>query len=197
MPIVGILISKVDPRYLLAFGFSITSIALFHMRTINLQMSAGYAAELRFFQACGLGFLFIPIQTLSYTDVPPEQNNDVSGLTNLARNIGGSVGTALVTTMLARQSQRHQTYLGANLSGAEQTLRSTMSGIAAQLGNGGGMGGPNSQTGAMSQIYRQMVLQANLLSYVDIIEFFALASVCMVPLVFLMKKTKGGSGAMH
>ncbi len=194
MPIVGILITKTDPRYLLAFGFTITGAALFHMMNINLQMSAGYASELRFFQACGLGFLFIPIQTLSYADVPPEQNNDVSGLTNLARNVGGSVGTAIVTTLLARQSQRHQTYLGANLSGAEQTLRSSIAGLQQQLSS---MGTANTQTGATAQIYRQLGLQANLLSYVDIIEFFAIASLCMVPLVFLMKKTKGGAGAAH
>ena len=72
MPIVGILIAKVDARYLLAFGFGITSIALFHMTTIHLSMSLSYAAWLRFFQATGLGFMFIPIQTLSYVGVPME-----------------------------------------------------------------------------------------------------------------------------
>ena len=196
MPVVGILITKVDPRYLLAFGFAITSVALFHMMNMNLEMSAGHAASLRFYQACGLGFLFIPIQTLSYAGVPPEQNNDVSGLTNLARNIGGSVGTAIVTTLLARQSQRHQTYLGANLSGAEQALRNALAGMQGHLSTGG-MGAANAPGGAMAQIYRQLTLQANLLSYIDIIEFFAIASLCMVPLVFLMQKTKGGSAAMH
>jgi DHA2 family multidrug resistance protein len=104
MPIVGALINRVDPRFLLAFGFTITSAALFHMTSIRLGMSLSYTAWLRFFQAAGLGFLFIPIQTLSYVGVPMENNNDVSGLTNLARNIGGSVGTALVATLLARQS---------------------------------------------------------------------------------------------
>jgi DHA2 family multidrug resistance protein len=104
MPIVGALINRVDPRFLLAFGFAITSAALFHMTSIHLGMSLSYTAWLRFFQAAGLGFLFIPIQTLSYVGVPMENNNDVSGLTNLARNIGGSVGTALVATLLARQS---------------------------------------------------------------------------------------------
>jgi DHA2 family multidrug resistance protein len=118
MPLVGFLISKVDARYLLAFGFSISGIALFHMTHINLQMTLGYTAQLRFYQAASLGFLFIPLQTLSYTDMSPEKNNDVSGLSNLARNVGGSVGTSLVTTMLARQAQKHQGFLAARVSGA-------------------------------------------------------------------------------
>jgi DHA2 family multidrug resistance protein len=195
MPIVGILISKVDPRYLLAFGFLITAIALFHMSHISLEMSADYVARLRFFQACGLGFLFIPIQTLSYAGVPKEQNNDVSGLTNLARNIGGSVGTALVTTLLARQAQRHQTYLGAHVVSGDNSLMNTMAGLQHRL-LGGGMAPAQVGIGSMAQLYHQLDAQANLLAYVDIIQLFSVASLCMVPLVFLMKKTKGG-GAMH
>ena len=196
MPVVGILISKVDPRYLLAFGFGITAVALFHMTHISLEMSAAYAARLRFFQACGLGFLFIPIQTLAYVGVPPGRNNEVAGLTNLARNIGGSVGTALVTTLLARQSQRHQTYLGAHISGSEGAYRSSIEGLTHTL-TAGGVAPAQTNMAAMGQLYRQLGVQANLLSYIDIIQFFAYAALCMVPLVFLMKKVKGGQAAMH
>jgi DHA2 family multidrug resistance protein len=195
MPVVGILISKVDPRYLLAFGFLITAVALNHMSHLSLEMSADYAARLRFFQACGLGFLFIPIQTLSYAGVPKEQNNDVSGLTNLARNMGGSVGTALVATLLARQAQRHQTYLGAHVVSGDGPLLNTMAALQHRL-LGGGMAPAQVVMGSMAQLYHQIDVQANLLAYVDIIQLFAVASLCMVPLVFLMKKTKGG-GAMH
>ena len=196
MPVVGILIGKVDPRYLLAFGFTITAIALFHMTHISLEMSAAYAARLRFFQACGLGFLFIPINTLAYTGVPMERNNEVAGLTNLARNIGGSVGTALVTTLLARDSQRHQTYLGAHITGSEAAYRNSIEGMQHRL-TAGGFAPAQSNTAAMQQLYRQLGLQANLLSYIDIISFFAFAALCMVPLVFFMKKAKGGQAAMH
>jgi DHA2 family multidrug resistance protein len=162
MPLVGVLISRVDPRYLLAFGFAITAIALFHMTNITLEMSSAYAARLRFFQACGLGFLFIPIQTLAYTDVPMERNNEVAGLTNLARNIGGSVGTALVTTLLARQAQRHQTYLGAHVSGSEGTYRNSIEGLTHRLLSGG-FSPAQTNAAAMQQIYRQLNQQANLL----------------------------------
>ena len=192
MPVVGFLIGKVDPRYLLSFGFVITGLALFHMTSMDLQMSAGYASQLRFFQACGLGFLFIPIQTLSYTDVPPNQNNDVSGLTNLARNIGGSVGTAIVATMLARQSQQHQTYLSAHLSGTEQMFRSRINGMQHYLMTSG-FGATDAHSGAMAQMYRMLGLQSDMLAYLDIVRFFAFAAICMAPLPFFMKKPKHGA----
>jgi DHA2 family multidrug resistance protein len=127
--------------------------------------------------------------------VPKEQNNDVSGLTNLARNMGGSVGTALVATLLARQAQRHQTYLGAHVVSGDGPLLNTMAALQHRL-LGGGMAPAQVVMGSMAQLYHQIDVQANLLAYVDIIQLFAVASLCMVPLVFLMKKTKGG-GAMH
>ena len=67
------------------------------MLTLNLNVSYAYVAWLRVFQASGLAFLFVPISTISFAGIPPGKNNDASGLTNLARNIGGSVGTAPVT----------------------------------------------------------------------------------------------------
>jgi DHA2 family multidrug resistance protein len=195
MPIVGILIARVDARYLLAFGFTITSIALFHMTTIHLSMSLGYTAWLRFFQATGLGFLFIPIQTLSYVGVPMENNNDVSGLTNLARNMGGSVGTAIVATLLARQAQRHQSYLGAHITGgAAPYLRATTQ-MSQHLVTGG-LSVTGAHSAAMFRLYQQLQQQAAMLSYIDIIRFFAIASLCMIPLPFVMRRWKGGV-AMH
>ncbi len=94
MPIVGFLVSRVDPRWMIVYGFSISSIALFTMLDLNIGASYAHIAMLRVFQAAGLAFLFIPINTLSYSGIPMQKNNDVSGLTNLARNIGGSMGTA-------------------------------------------------------------------------------------------------------
>jgi len=102
MPIVGFLISKLDGRYLVMFGFSSIALALFHMTSLDLQMSFAYAAKLRFLQSIGLAFLFVPINTLIYVGVPPGKINEVSGLSNLARNSGGSAGTSFFTTVLAR-----------------------------------------------------------------------------------------------
>jgi DHA2 family multidrug resistance protein len=196
MPLVGFLISKIDARYLLAFGFSVSGVAIIHMMNINLEMSANYAATLRFYQATSLGFLFIPLQTLSYTDMPEEKNNDVSGLTNLARNVGGSVGTSLVATMLARQSQKHQVFLAAHLTPSDGLVRSTTQGIQGQL-FAGGFAHAQTSMGALAQLYAQLSAQASLLAYIDVIEIFAIASLIVVPFVFLMKKAKPGTVAMH
>ncbi len=108
MPIVGILISKLDGRYLIMFGFASMALALYYMTSLDLQMSFAYAAKLRFIQSIGLAFLFVPINTLIYAGVPATKNNDVSGLSNLARNIGGSAGTSFFATVLARHQQTHQ-----------------------------------------------------------------------------------------
>ena len=92
MPIVGILIGKVDPRWLICWGFFNLGCSMVLMHTLSLRVElCKYIMWVRVYQASGLAFLFIPINTISYTGVARNQNNDVSGLTNLARNIGGSV----------------------------------------------------------------------------------------------------------
>ena len=95
------------------------------MLNLNLDVSYSYVAWLRVFQASGLAFLFVPISTISFAGVPPGKNNDVSGLTNLARNIGGSVGTAFLVTVLARRAQYHQYRLGDHLTASISRCRTS------------------------------------------------------------------------
>ncbi len=197
MPLVGLLVSKIDPRKLIAFGFLVTAMGLWYMSGLNLQMNMGYAAELRFIQCLGLGFLFVPINTMAYVGVPAEKNNDVAGMTNLARNVGGSCGTAFFTTTLARHQQVHQRYLGvhAALGNVFYTERFNAL-LQKQLANGLSMAEANKH--ALAQIYQTVQQQASLLSYLDIIWIFAIACMGMVPVAFLMKKyTGGGEVAMH
>lgn len=195
MPVVGILVSKRDPRHLAAFGFLVTALSLFYMTTMNLQMDFGTAVKLRVFQSIGLAFLFVPINTLSYTGVSPNQNNAVSGLINLARNIGGSVGISAVTTLLARRSQYHQSVLVGRASNYDPSFRSAVEGLTHALGAAG-----STATDATWQAYLQVYLtiqrQASILSYIDTVWIFGIASALMVPLAFLMKKPKAGARAM-
>jgi DHA2 family multidrug resistance protein len=201
MPLVGFLVGRVDPRYLIAFGFTVLSIALACLHTIDAIASYSYIAWMRVFQAVGLAFLFVPINTLSYTDVPREKNNDVSGLTNLARNIGGSVGTSFLVTELARRSQLHQDRLRVHLSGLDLIFRERVEAIANLLTHAGGRAASMDQARIMAQgsIYQQLVLQSNILAYLDVIAVLSAGSACMIPLVFLMKKraAKPGEIAMH
>jgi DHA2 family multidrug resistance protein len=189
MPLVGVLIGKVDPRKLIALGFILTAGGLFYMSGLDLQMSMGYASKLRFVQSLGLGFLFIPISTMSYVGVAPDKNNDVAGMTNLARNIGGSCGTAIFTTMLARHEQLHQNVLVRHTVRGNAFFNNRMSQLIQSHG----------EHGALQQMYQSVQHQASILSYLDIIYFFAFACAIMIPVAFLMKKAPAGGGkvVMH
>jgi len=196
MPLVGFLVGRVDPRYLIAYGFASTAAALAYMHTLTLGVSYDYIAMLRVFQASGLAFLFVPINTISYTDIPREKNNDVSGLTNLARNIGGSVGTSFLVTWLARRGQFHQQRMASAMDVNSLTARDRIESLARYLVHA--PGGPHSlaQARALARgsIYGQLQRQSAMLSYLDVIAVLAVGSLCMVPLVFLMKKREPGKG---
>jgi MFS transporter, DHA2 family, multidrug resistance protein len=196
MPIVGFLVTRVDPRWMIVYGFTISALALFTMLNLNLGVSYGYIAMLRVFQAAGLAFLFIPINTLSYTGIPMTKNNDVSGLTNLARNIGGSVGTAFVVTMLARRQQFHQNRLGSWIAGSSGNLQSQVDSLGRYLMEHGGRAGSLAQGKALAQgsLYGQLLRQCTMLAYLDAIKVLAVAMALLIPLVFLMKRPPKGKG---
>jgi MFS transporter, DHA2 family, multidrug resistance protein len=200
MPLVGFLVGKVDARILVAYGFFSCSVALFFMLSLNLDVSYSYVAWLRVFQASGLAFLFVPISTISFAGVPPGKNNDVSGLTNLARNIGGSVGTAFLVTVLARRAQYHQLRLGDRLTSTSASMQNQLSMTARYLHDKGGMAYSLAQGRGLAQgtVLRQLITQSTMLAYNDVILCFAIAMGIMVPVVFLMSKVKGGrAGGGH
>src|SRR5262249_52461785 len=105
MPVVGFLVSRVNTKYLIAFGCLLSSLALFVMAGWNLQIDYRHAVTARMLQSFGLAFLFIPINVLAFAFVPKVKTNMGTGIINLARNIGASVGIATVTTFLQRRTQ--------------------------------------------------------------------------------------------
>jgi MFS transporter, DHA2 family, multidrug resistance protein len=196
MPIVGFLVSRVDPRWMIVYGFGISSAALFTMLDLDTGASFSHIAWLRVFQASGLAFLFIPINTLSYNGIPGNKNNDVSGLTNLARNIGGSVGTAFVVTMLARRQQFHQERLGAAAGLGSLNLQTRVSSLGQYLVQHGGNTSSLAQGKALAQgnLYQQLLGQSTMLGYLDVIKMLAIAMMLAIPLAFLMQRPKKGAG---
>jgi len=196
MPLVGFLVGRADLRYLIAIGFTILAASLAALHTIDTQASYAYIAWMRIFQASGLAFLFVPINALSYTDVPPQKNNDVSGLMNLARNIGGSSGTSFFVTVLARRAQFHQDRLTMHFNGASTPLRQALDKLSGRLQSGGITASPG-QARALAQgtLYQQLLRQSTQLAYLDVIALLAAGAACMIPLIFLMKKRKGGGPA--
>jgi DHA2 family multidrug resistance protein len=201
MPVVGFLIGKVDPRYLICGGFFILSTSMVMMHTFSLGSSFKYIMWIRVFQASGLAFLFIPINTISYTGVAQAQNNDVSGLTNLARNIGGSVGTAFVATMLSRRQQAHETHMIRDLTYANPAFNAQVQSLKKMFGGsstGNPLTGKGSQA-AQAYIYNTLHRQSAMLAYMDIIAIFAVFCACMIPLVLAIGKIKApaGDAPMH
>ena len=197
LPLVGFLLSRYSPRWLLLFGLMVLSASLFHMTGFDLDVDFRTVAVARMLQAVGMAFLFVPINTAAYAFLPREKNNAASGLMNLARNIGGSVGISLVTTMLDRRTQLHLTNLASNLSPTNPALQNMLRGATAALRARGG-----SEAGATQQAYALVQAtigrQATMLAYVDCFWFLGVAILIMVPMVFLMKKSKpGGAIAVH
>ncbi len=195
LPLVGRLLSKVDARYLIAFGFLVTSTALLHMaHTLHPGIDFRAAVLMRVFQASGIAFLFVPINSIVYNGIPPQKNNQVSGIVNLSRNMGGDIGIALVTTLIARRSQFHQSRLVEHVvpSGDLNARLAAMAQHLQQLG----MGAVDSTRMAYGQIYREVVRQAQTLAYIDVLVVLAIFTAIMVPAVLLTRRAKPGAAAM-
>jgi DHA2 family multidrug resistance protein len=197
LPLVGRLVSRMDARYLIAFGFAVLSAALFHVvRTLYPGIDFGTAVSLRAYQSVGLAFLFVPINSVAYAGVPPEKNNAVSGIVNLARNMGGDIGIAFVTTLIARRSQLHQARLAEAVAPGDPTILARLAGITRALEHAGSTTAEASRQ-AYGAVYRELVRQAQTLAYLDAFYLLAWFSVAMVPLVFLTRPVKGGAVGGH
>jgi len=196
LPLVGFLLSRYSPRWLLFFGLTMLSLSLFHMTRFDLDIDFRTAAMARVLQAAGMAFLFVPINTAAYGFLPREKNNAASGLMNLARNIGGSVGISVVTTMLDRRTQFHLTSLSSHLSPTNPALQAIIQGASSNLrAHGASPADANHQAYALVQ--GVVGRQATMLAYIDCFWFLGVAILLMVPMVFLMKKAKPGGMAVH
>jgi DHA2 family multidrug resistance protein len=196
LPLAGVLVSKVDARWLIALGLAITSASLFNMvHKLNVGMDFKTAVILRSFQMVGAAFLFIPINTLVFAGVPVEKNNAVSGIVNLARNLGGDIGIAFVTTFIARRSQLHQVNLVSHADVFNPVLTARLRGIAQGLVHAGSTSAQAARQ-AFGAVYYQVVQQAQTLAYIDALFVLGVMTAIMVPLVFTTRKAKPGKAAM-
>jgi len=192
MPVVGQLVSRVDPRLLVAFGFSTTALALYHMTILNMQIDFRTAALLRVYQVIGLAFIFIPINTLSYVGMPPNKSNQISGMTNLFRNLGGGIGISLLSTFLQRGAQKHQVYLTAHATSGNPQFEQRLEGLTRTF-SGQGLAPDIAKLRAYAVIERIIYGQATTLAYIDVISVMAVGILCLTPLVLVMKRPKRGA----
>jgi DHA2 family multidrug resistance protein len=188
-PIVGYLGQKIDPRLMITWGFSMLTIGIWRIGGLYLGITFWDAASWRVVMVLGMPFLFVPISVMSYVGVPQEKNNEVSGMTALARNIGGSLGISFISTMLVRRSQAHQAILAANVypgSAAYSAMdKGMMHAMEAQ-----GYGAHAASAGAAGRVYSMMLAQARTLAYVDTVHVLVVMTACLIPIGYLMKKPK-------
>jgi len=187
LPIVGYIGQKVDPRAMICFGFAWVSFGIWRISSLDLSISFWDAASWRVIMVLGMPFLFVPISVMSYVGVKQEKNNEVSGLTALARNIGGSLGISFISTMLVRRAQVHQNFLAAHVYPGSANYRIIDRGFNGMLQHQG-YSAAGAASHSMGRIYDMMVQQANMLAYIDTIHVLVILTLCLIPIGYLMKK---------
>jgi DHA2 family multidrug resistance protein len=193
MPIVGLLLRRVQPRWLMIFGVVSSAAGLFIMSRFNLYIDYKTAVWSRMVQSLGFGFLFVPIATAAFAFIPKARTQYATGLFNLARNIGGSIGIATVTTMLTRRAQLHQSRLVEHLTPFDSAYRQSLAG-ASQLMTVHGASPPDAAAAAHGMIYGSMLRQANMLAFVDAFWFMGMLFLAIIPLMLLIKNVKSTRG---
>jgi DHA2 family multidrug resistance protein len=192
--VTGVLSSKVQARYRVAFGWLVLSLGMYvSSRQIDLQISFRSASLLRLVQVFGLGFLFVPINLVAYIGMPPEKSSNVAGLINFMRNIGSSVGTSMVTTLIARRAQLHQVYLVANVIPGRTTVAGATAGLSAQL-LASGVQANFAARKAYALLYQTVIAQATTLAYVDTYMVLAMTAAIMFVLAFALNRNQPGGG---
>jgi MFS transporter, DHA2 family, multidrug resistance protein len=186
-PTVGMLVRRVQARWLIAAGFMLSALALFHLSNLDLQIDFRTAVMYKFWQSFGLALLFIPINTASYVGIPEEKGGEVSGIINLLRNVGGSIGIAMVETMITRRSQFHQDALIAHVTRAHESFRNATGGLSTQLFHRG-LSQPDAMRQTTLRIYNGVITQATVLSYIDVAWLLGVLCIVMVPVALMMKR---------
>jgi DHA2 family multidrug resistance protein len=193
MPIAGILVSKGDARIMMACGFAATALSLYYMTThISLQMDFKTAAMLRVYQTAGLAFIFIPSNTLSYVGVPREKSNQISSMINFIRNIGGSIGIALIAAFITRATQQRQSYMAGHLNHGNPAFRNMVEGLTATL-HSQGLSVADATRQAYARVAQLLEQQAAALAYKDVISALAVLIACLIPMAFIMKRPAAGA----
>jgi len=201
MPLAGIATSKISARYLTAIGF-VMFIVTFRIaaEVTTLNMTFAQASWLRVVQMMPLPFCFISITTAAYVGMPKEDSNQVAGLINFARNIGGSILIAVTNAQVTSRSMWHEQHLQSNMGPGSIGFQQHLNGLTNFFS--GSFGGPNGAGMALANIYNQLNLQAAAQGYQDVYMELSYMSVFLVVLAFLLSGNKPGAapeggGGMH
>jgi DHA2 family multidrug resistance protein len=194
MPLAGWATGKVAARYLAMVGFMLFVLTFRYAADVtNLDMTFGSASWLRVIQMIPIPFCFISITTAAYVGMPREQSNQVAGLINFVRNIGGSILIAITNAQVTSRATLHQEHLQNAMTQASSAFNQHAAGLGGFLGER--FGGPNSSGLALASIYNQLNAQAQVQGYQDVYMELSWMSVGLVVLAFLLSKNRPGASA--
>jgi DHA2 family multidrug resistance protein len=184
MMVAGRLAGRVDARILIFFGISCLAASLWQMSGFTLVMGSRLIIVSGIIQGFGLGFIFVPLQSLAFASLPASYRTTGAALLNLCRNIGGSVGISVVTALLARNEQVSHSDLAAHITGA--TLPPVPPSLVSQIGG--------NADAAMAMLDAEINRQALMIAYIDDFHLMMLVSLASLPLVLLLRKAKPAPG---
>ncbi len=194
LPFIGMLAGRFQGRYLIAVGWILLTGSMYlSTQRVDLLMSFKSATLLRIAQYAPMGLVFIPTTAAAYYGMSKDKNNAIAGLINFMRNIGSSVGTSVVTTVLARRSQFHEERLASHITPGSATFSSALNGLAQQMRESG-FSAADALNHAYGRIYQSLQLQASTLSYIDTFWLLTVAAGAMFCLTFVLKKNDPRGG---
>jgi DHA2 family multidrug resistance protein len=194
MPLAGIATGRISARYLAAFGFMMLVITFRYAADItSLQMSFAQASWLRVVQMFPLPFCFISITTAAYVGMPQRESNQVAGLINFVRNIGGSILIAITNAQVTSRTMWHEQHLQQSMVPGTIAFDQHKSALTGLLN--GSFGGANGSGMALAQIYHQLHQQAQTQGYQDVYMELSWASIVLILLAFMLSKNRPASGA--
>jgi DHA2 family multidrug resistance protein len=197
MPLVGAFMSRVDPRKLLVGGILGGSASLFLLGRINLSVGYWDIFWPQFLQGVALACLFVPLTTITMDPIRREAMGNATSIFNLMRNLGGSIGIAAVTTLVARHEQTNQNNLVGDVTGGKLRVQAMLQALRSWFIYRGGDAATSSRR-AYDALFGMVRQQAAMLSFNQVFWLLGMLFLLMVPLVFLMRRpTRRGQIAAH
>ena len=182
MPLIGALMPKTDPRRFLAAGLVVGAATLWQFSTLSLDTGYWNLFWPQFCQGLGLAMLFVPLTTITMNPIAKEKMGNATSIFNLTRNMGGSIGIAMVQTMQSRYTQQHSSYLSAHVTPFDPQASQLLDRMSRQMGH----------DQAIVSLFGLVQAQAAMLSFVDVFRILALMFLATVPLLLIMKRPRHG-----
>jgi DHA2 family multidrug resistance protein len=189
MMMVGVLVRRIDGRLLMAFGFALLGASTWMLGNISLEIGMASVVLPNVINGFAMGFIFVPLTTMTLSRLHKQEMGNATGIYNLMRNIGGSIGIASIMTMLVRGSQAHQSYLAANAGTGNPVASGLVRGLQVKLfAQGADMATAHQK--ALGALYRSMQQQSALLAYADNFRLIAVLALLCIPLILLLQRVK-------